>query len=94
MVKSIIFVLLILFGFLQYRLWFGEGGVLEVKALEQKIQQQEADNQKTREKNEALLAEVIQLKEGTEAIEEKARTDLGMIKKGETFYLFVDEDKQ
>ncbi len=94
MVKSIIVVLLILFGFLQYRLWFGEGGVLEVKALEQKIQQQEADNQKTQEKNEALLAEVMQLKEGTEAIEEKARTDLGMIKKGETFYLFVDEDKQ
>ena len=85
---GILFVLLLL---LQYQLWFGNNGLLRSWQLEQKVAQQKTENDKLKVRNKALEAEVRDLKHGIEAIEERARADLGMIKKDETFYQVVEE---
>jgi len=82
-------VLLILLVLLQYRLWFGDAGVREVNLLQAEIEHQKADNELLRERNRTLSAEVQDLKKGTTAIEERARTDLGMVGQRETFYQVV-----
>lgn len=81
--------LLILLVLLQYRLWLGEGGMREVSRLRAEIEVQREQNSKLKERNRTLAAEVQDLKKGTVAIEERARTDLGMVGKGETFYQVV-----
>ena len=88
--KVIIAVLAILFVLLQYKLWFGEGSMKDVWRLEDAIAQQSNENAQLKERNQALIAEVDDLKQGLEAIEERARSELGMIKKNETFYQVVD----
>ena len=88
--KTIIAVLAVLFVLLQYKLWFGEGSMMEVWRLEDAIAKQGEENTQLRERNQALAAEVQDLKQGVEAIEERARFELGMIKKGETFYQVVE----
>ena len=82
--------LLVLLGWLQYRLWFGSGGEREVEALQQQVRQQARDNTGLKQRNEALAAEVEDLKSGEAAVEERARSELGMIKPGETFYRVVE----
>jgi cell division protein FtsB len=84
-------IFLFLLLLLQYSLWFGNGGLLRVWQLNQSVAAQKAENAKLKERNEALEAEVRDLKQGLEAIEGRARTDLGMIKKDETFFQVVDE---
>ena len=86
--------LLILLVLLQYRLWFGQGGMREVGRLRAEIAAQRDENQTLRERNRTLAAEVQDLKKGTVAIEERARTDLGMIGKSETFFQVVSDDKR
>lgn len=81
--------LLILLLLLQYRLWFGDAGVAEVKRLRREIAQQELENARLAERNRTLAAEVQDLKKGTTAIEERARTDLGMVGRNETFFQVV-----
>ena len=81
--------LVVLLSLLQYRLWLGEGGMREVRRLRAEIQAQRDENQQLKERNRTLAAEVVDLKKGTVAIEERARTDLGMVGKGETFYQVV-----
>jgi len=71
---------------LQYRLWVGRGSLAEVASLERRIEQQRARIAEMRERNALLQAEVESLKHGLDAIEARARRDLGMIKEGETFY--------
>jgi len=88
--KTIIAVLAVLFVLLQYKLWFGEGSMMEVWQLDRAIATQTAENAQLRERNQALAAEVADLKQGVEAIEERARRELGMIKKGETFFQVVE----
>ncbi len=85
--------LLIVLVLLQYRLWFSDGGMREVTQLRAEITAQRQENDTLRERNRTLAAEVQDLKKGTVAIEERARTDLGMIGKGETFYQVVKEPK-
>ncbi len=75
---------------LQYPLWFGSGGVLALWRLNREIAAQKADNLGLHERNAALEAEVGDLKRGYDAIEERARTELGMVKKNETFYQIID----
>lgn len=87
--KWLIVFLLLLFGFLQYHLWFSESGMLEIWRLKHAVSAQQADNVRLRDQNRALLAEVQDLKRGQAAIEERARNELGMVKKGETFYQVV-----
>ena len=81
--------LVVVLALLQYRLWLGEGGMREVRRLRVEIQAQRDENQQLKERNRTLSAEVQDLKKGTVAIEERARTDLGMVGKGETFYQVV-----
>jgi len=88
--KTIIAALAVLFVLLQYKLWFGEGSMMEVWRLDRAIAVQSAENTQLRERNQALAAEVADLKQGVDAIEERARRELGMIKKGETFFQVVD----
>jgi cell division protein FtsB len=81
--------LLALLVLLQYRLWFGDAGVREVNRLHAEIEHQKAENDVLRERNRTLSAEVQDLKKGTTAIEERARTDLGMVGQRETYYQVV-----
>jgi cell division protein FtsB len=87
--KILAAVLLALLLVLQYRLWLGDGGMREVAVLRKAIEQQQAENDLLRERNRTLAAEVQDLKKGTTAIEERARTDLGMVGQRETFYQVV-----
>ena len=88
-----ILLLLVLAG-LQYRLWFGSGSWEQIVYLQREIEQQKLVNQGLSDRNAILENEVRDLKNGMGSIEERARSELGLIKDGETFYLFVDEDKQ
>ena len=74
---------------LQYRLWFGDGSLQQFMALRKESKQTHTELLKLRSRNQALEAEVTDLKNGLDAIEERARTELGMIDENETFYQFV-----
>ncbi|SPL70087.1 cell division protein FtsB [Acinetobacter stercoris] len=83
--KVILVLAIIAIAMLQYNFWFGEGGYFPHQALLQQIQQEAEVNNELKERNRILAAEVYDLKNGTEAIEEHARLDLGLIKPHETF---------
>ena len=70
---------------IQYPLWFGKGGWLRVRRVDQQVEAQREENDKLALRNAALNAEVVDLKTGLEAIEERARGELGMIKSDEVF---------
>lgn len=89
--KLLWLVLIILLLSLQYKLWVHEDGVQEVWRLSKEVQMHEQEISVLRERNAALTAEVIDLKNGLGAIEERARSELGMIRKGETFYHLIGE---
>ena len=84
-------VLTLLLIALQYKLWLGEDGLREIWELRRAIESQQAENKRLTERNQGLAAEVADLKHGLEAVEERARSELGMIKKGEVFYQLIDE---
>ena len=89
----IVFLLLLLISALQYDLWVGKSSIVEVKELEAAIASQVAENKKLRERNDALSAEVMDLKHGLDAIEERVRNELGMIKRDETFFHIIKVKK-
>jgi cell division protein FtsB len=74
---------------LQYRVWFSEDGVRQVSRLRGAVAAQRVENDQLTERNRQLAAEVRDLKTGLEALEERARSDLGMIARNETFYQVV-----
>ena len=78
-------VLVALIVFLQYPLWLGKGGWYRVWEMDQQLRGQRAENQKLEQRNAGLEAEVRDLKSGYEAIEERARFELGLVKDGELF---------
>jgi cell division protein FtsB len=78
---------------IQYPLWLGKGGWLTVWRLENKLEVEKAKSVKLETRNAALAAEVRDLKQGTEAIEERARQELGMLRPDEVFFQFVPEKK-
>jgi len=90
MYRGLIVALLIMLGALQYRLWFGEPNLRQNWQLQADIALQQRENTRLSERNKQLEAEVLDLKKGEAALEERARNDLGMIRKGETFYQLVD----
>lgn len=92
--KTLVAVLIIVLVALQYRLWVGEGSVAHVVRLKDQIKVQQTENDRLRERNRLLAAEVESLKNGTEGIEARARSQMGMIKEGETFFMIVDEETQ
>ena len=91
--RWIVFGLIALLIGLQGKLWFGQGGRPEVRHLQERVAMQQRENAELRKRNEALAAEVHDLKSGTEAIEERARSELGMIKQGEVFYQVIEPEK-
>ncbi|MBP1151689.1 MULTISPECIES: cell division protein FtsB [Methylocaldum] len=91
--KKLIVFLLVLIALLQYRLWLGDGGIAELQELQDRIEKLTEEGEKRRERNAALEADVRDLKEGTDAIEERARQELGMIKQGETFVQVIEMPK-
>lgn len=94
MLKWIAAILLVLLLGLQYQLWVGEGSLAHMSRLNAEIAQKNQDNDRLQQRNEILQTEVRELKSGLEAIEERARNELGMIKEGETFYLLIDEPEK
>ncbi len=88
--KKLFYVLLMLLVYLQYRLWIGNDSLIDVWQAGQEIEMQQQENARLRERNDVLDAEVQDLKQGLEAIEERAREDLGMIKEDEIFYQVVE----
>lgn len=88
-VRSVTLILAVLLLLLQYPLWFGKGSWLKVWDLNRKVEEQRQINGQTQARNALLDAEVRDLKQGTEAIEERARNELGMIKREETFFQFI-----
>ena len=83
--KLVLLLAVVLIAGLQYQFWLGEGGYFPHQALTQQITQQAEVNDELKERNRILAAEVYDLKNGAEAIEEHARLDLGLIKPHETF---------
>jgi cell division protein FtsB len=89
-VKSVIAILLTTLVVLQFQLWQGGRGMPGVHRLEAAVALQREDNVRLEARNRRLAAEVHDLKEGLEAVEERARSDLGMIGRDETFYQIVE----
>ncbi|MCI2283301.1 cell division protein FtsB [Colwellia sp. MSW7] len=81
--------LIIVFSLLQYRLWFGKNSVPDYFSLQEDVAQQKLVNLKLQQRNKLLYADTDDLKLGTEAIEERARNELGMIKENETFFRVI-----
>jgi len=88
--RRLIAILLVLFLWLQYRLWAGPGSLAEVHHLGQQVLLQQEEVRRLEKRNKILEAEVLDLKHGQEALEERARMELGMIRQGEVFYQAID----
>lgn len=87
--RVLLAILLVLLALLQFKLWFGEGGYAATQRLEQRVVEQQRENALLEQRNRELEAEVQDLRQGLQAIEERARNELGMIKEGEEFYQVV-----
>lgn len=90
MIKFLTTVLALMFLTLQYQLWLGADSVRVLKLLDVEVEAQRSVNDELVDRNRLLEIEVLDLKNGFEAVEERARSELGMIGEGETFYLIVD----
>ena len=91
--QIVIALLALVFVGLQARLWFGEGSLRHVATLEKEVARLKQSNAKLNERNRLMAADVKDLKQGTEAVEEIARKDLGMIRDGETFFLILEQPR-
>ncbi len=89
--KATMILLTVLLLLLQYRLWFSHDGLPAVLHLHRDVAIQRQDNAKLEERNQVLTAEVQDLKSGLDAVEERARSELGMIKEGETFFQIIED---
>lgn len=83
--------LVLLFGVLQYRLWFADGSLAEKRRLELQVEEQSRINRQLQERNGVLEREVLELQSGNEGVEQRAREELGLVREGETFYQVVDD---
>ncbi len=91
MYRVLLLFLLVLLSALQYRVWLGEANVLQLSSLKQEIVQQRESNDELLLRNHQLEAEVKDLRKGLQAIEERARSELGMVKPDETFYQLIQK---
>lgn len=87
--RALLAILLLVLLALQYKLWFGEGGYRDVQRLTLRVEEQARENEVLAQRNRELEAEVDDLRKGLEAIEERARSELGLIKENEEFYQVV-----
>ncbi|MEO1899369.1 MAG: septum formation initiator family protein, partial [Methylococcales bacterium] len=88
--KILAVILFLLIIQLQYRLWFGDGNVQQVKVYQQRLDTLKIEVRLKQERNEKLYAEVLDLRKGEAAIEERARYELGMIKHNETYFQVIE----
>ena len=84
--KGLVAILLVALLLLQYHLWFGTGGWYDLQKIQQRVAEQEAINAPLRDRNDRLSAEITDLKTGLDAIEERARSDIGMVRADEQFF--------
>ncbi|EAQ96996.1 cell division protein FtsB [Congregibacter litoralis] len=91
--RWILLILLLLLAGLQYRLWWGDGGRLELMRLRQQAQDSQRENALLRERNEELARQVRDLKAGNTVLEQRAREELGLTGEDEIYYQFVDPAK-
>jgi cell division protein FtsB len=89
--RAVTLILVVLLLLLQYPLWLGKGSWLKVWDLHRQVEAQQQVNQQTQTRNAVLDAEVRDLKQGTAAIEERARSELGMIKRDEVFFQILED---
>ena len=87
--RIIVVALLVLLLYLQSTLWFGKGGIRDEQMLERTVAEHQTGILALKERNKTLAAEVLDLKQGMEAIEELARSEMGMIKEGELFFQLI-----
>ncbi len=92
--RILLLILLSLIALVQYSLWLGKGGWLQVRDLDRQIRAQQQANQKMQERNAAIDADVKDLKQGYAAIEERARSKLGMVKDDEIFFQVIKSSPQ
>lgn len=92
--RAFAILLLLTLGWLQYTLWLGKNGMADYAKVSSDVDLQQEVNQGLRNRNEQMFAEIDDLRKGSEAIEERARHELGMIKKGETFYRIIDNNSE
>jgi cell division protein FtsB len=91
--RFLLAMLLLVLIALQVKMWFGEGGYGDVKRLEIRVEEQARENEVLEQRNRELQAEVEDLRQGLQAVEERARSELGMVKENEEFYQVVPEKK-
>ena len=91
MTKIINSLLLILLLLIQYGIWVGQSNIGAYMTLKEEVSEQRHENQRNKDRNQILYAEIHDLRTGKEAIEERARNELGMIREGETFYRIVEQ---
>jgi cell division protein FtsB len=89
--RWLLFALLSLLLVLQYRLWIAEGSLAEQHRLEQQVEEQGVLNAELQARNAVLEREVLELQSGNKGVEQRAREQLGLIRKGEIFYQFADD---
>ncbi|MGH8456102.1 MAG: cell division protein FtsB [Stenotrophobium sp.] len=90
MSRAVVIALVVMLAGLQWRLWVADGGISSTHQLRKQVNEQRAENDQLKARNAALDAEVADLNSGVQAIEARARTSMGMIRPGETFYLVVE----
>ncbi len=88
--KVLMSALVLVLVVLQYKLWLGEGSVTQLRELETQVDVQKQENLTLAERNQVLEGEVLDLKTGLDAVEERARSEFGMVKEGETLFIVVD----
>lgn len=92
--RTLLVILLVVIALLQLKMWFGEGGFRDVQRLAERVEEQARGNEILAQRNRELQAEVEDLRQGLHAIEERARSELGMIKQDEEFYQVVPGQKR
>lgn len=92
--RYLLFALVALLGVLQYRLWIAEGSLAEKHRLQREVETQQAINRELKARNAVLEREVLDLQTGNEGLEQRAREQLGLVRKGEMFYQFVPESQR
>ena len=88
--RHLLFIFALLIVVLQFQLWIGDNSVRTLNSIKGEVSQQKSINLALEERNKKLEIEIVDLKTGVEAIEERARSELGMMEKGETFFLIVE----
>ena len=92
--RSLLVILLLVLVALQVKVWFGEGGHGDVKRLSVRVEEQARENEALEQRNRELQAEVEDLRQGLHAVEERARSELGMVKENEEFYQVIPTEKE